>query len=210
MVTVLLRDEGYEVFSAADGEAAVEMVRSLAPEVVVLDLTLPKMDGIDVCARLRAFSDSYVLILTSRSDETDLLVGLAVGADDYMTKPFSPREMVARLRALQRRPRRSAPDRPERRFGDLTVDVAVREVRVAGEEIVLTRIEFDLLAALTREPRQTLTRARLLDQVWGPDWYGDEHLVDVHVANLRRKLGDDPRRPTYVRTVRGVGYRMQG
>ena len=210
LITPLLRQEGYEVSSAGDGEAALEMVRSLSPDLVVLDLTLPKMDGVDVCARIRAFSDAYVMMLTSRTEEVDLLVGLAVGADEYMTKPFSPREMIARVRALQRRPRRAAaPEEAERRFGDLTVDVAAREVRVAGEEVVLTKIEFDLLATLTRAPRQTFTRAMLLEAVWGPDWYGDDHLVDVHLANLRRKLADDPRRPRYVRTVRGVGYRME-
>lgn len=205
----LLRQEGYEVSSAADGESALEMARSLGPDLVVLDLTLPKMDGVDVCARIRAFSDAYVIMLTSRTEEVDLLVGLSVGADDYMTKPFSPREMIARIRALQRRPRQALAEAAERRFGDLTVDVAAREVRVAGDEVVLTKIEFDLLAALTRSPRQTFTRAMLLTEVWGPDWYGDDHLVDVHMANLRRKLGDDPRRPRYLRTVRGVGYRME-
>jgi len=209
MIAPLLRHEGYEVSTAADGESALEIARTFDPDLVVLDLMLPKIDGIDVCGRLRAFSDAYILMLTARVEEVDMLVGLAVGADDYMTKPFSPRELVARVRALQRRPRRAAAIEAERRFGDLTVDVAAREVRMAGEEVPLTRIEFDLLGTLTAAPRQTFTRSMLLDAVWGPDWHGDDHLVDVHLANLRRKLGDDPRSPRYIRTVRGIGYRMQ-
>jgi DNA-binding response OmpR family regulator len=209
LIAPLLRKEGYEVSTAADGEAALEVARSIDPDQVVLDLLLPKLDGIDVCGRLRAFSDAYIVMLTARTEEVDMLVGLAVGADDYMTKPFSPREMVARVRALQRRPRRAAAVEAERRFGDLTIDVAARDVRIAGEEVTLTRIEFDLLGTLSSAPRQTFTRGMLLDAVWGQDWHGDDHLVDVHMANLRRKLGDDPRRPRFLRTVRGVGYRMQ-
>jgi DNA-binding response OmpR family regulator len=175
----------------------------------VLDVMMPEMDGLTVCKEIRKTSNAPVIILTARDDDVDKIVGLEVGADDYMTKPFSPREVVARVRALQRRPRRGVVAEAERRFGDLTVDVAAREVRVAGVEVTLTRIEFDLLGVLTGAPRQTFTRSMLLDSVWGPDWHGDDHLVDVHMANLRRKLGDDPRRPRFIRTVRGVGYRMQ-
>jgi DNA-binding response OmpR family regulator len=208
MIVAILRKEGFEVSSASDGAAAVEMVRALEPDLVVLDLTMPKIDGVEVCTRLRAFSDAYVIMLTARTDEADLLTGLAVGADDYMTKPFSARELAARVRSVMRRPRNPMTPPVERRVGALVIDVAAREVLVDEVEIELTRIEFDLLATLSGEPRVSFTRAMLLDRVWGPDWYGDDHLVDVHVANLRRKLHDDPRAPRYVRTIRGIGYRM--
>jgi DNA-binding response OmpR family regulator len=150
-------------------------------------------------------------MLTARSDEVDKLVGLGVGADDYVTKPFSPRELVARVRAMLRRPRVGASppdDEPARLFGALRVDVPAREVFVDGVPVELTRTEFDLLAALSGRPRVVFSRRALIDAVWGEGWVGDEHLVDVHVGHLRRKLGDDPAAPRFVRTVRGVGYRM--
>ena len=207
-VVAILRKEGFEVSSASDGEQAVEMVRALQPHLVVLDLTMPKLDGVEVCSRIRAFSDASVIMLTGRTEEVDMLVGLAVGADDYMTKPFSPRELVARVRAVLRRAKVAPTRDVERRFGALVVDVAARRVQVDQREVELTKIEFDLLATLSGEPRLSFTRAMLLERVWGPDWFGDDHLVDVHVANLRRKLHDDPKAPRYVRTVRGIGYRM--
>jgi DNA-binding response OmpR family regulator len=168
------------------------------------------MDGIEVCRRIRTFSDAYVIMLTARRDEVDKLVGLSVGADDYLTKPFSPRELVARIRAMLRRPRAGGPAeaRPLRRFGALEIDPAGREVRIGGTEVELTKVEFDLLDALSAEPRVAFSRRRLTERVWGGDWYGDDHVVDVHIANLRRKLGDEAARPRYIRTVRGVGYRM--
>jgi DNA-binding response OmpR family regulator len=147
-------------------------------------------------------------MLTAKAEEVDKLVGLTVGADDYLTKPFSPRELVARVHALLRRPRSADPGDVPRRFGVLVVDVAAHEVRHHGAPIELTRTEFDLLEVLSAHPRTTLTRQQLLDRVWGSDWYGDDHVVDVHIANLRRKLGEDSRTPRYIRTVRGVGYRM--
>jgi DNA-binding response OmpR family regulator len=153
-------------------------------------------------------------MLTARAEEVDKLVGLGVGADDYLTKPFSPRELVARIRAMLRRPRAAAPvaapAEPVRRLGDLEIDPAAREVRLAGQPLELTRLEFDLLEALSERPRVVLSRRQLLERVWGGDWVGDDHLVDVHIANLRRKLGDDPRAPRHILTVRGVGYRMGG
>ena len=211
LVEQYLVREGFRVALAHDGGRALDLVRELRPDVVVLDLMLPVVDGVEVCRRLRTFSDAYVLMLTARSDEVDTLVGLSVGADDYVTKPFSPRELVARVKALLRRPRAPAADGdgpPVHRVGDLEVDPAAREARVAGELVELTRLEFDLLATLAARPRWAFSRRQLLEEVWGGDWYGDEHVVDVHVAHLRRKLGDDPREPRFIRTVRGVGYRM--
>src|SRR6266568_9608649 len=214
LVTRYLEREGFQVRAADDGERAVELARTFQPEVIVLDLMLPRLDGIEACRRIRTFSDAYVVMLTARAEEVDKLVGLGVGADDYLTKPFSPRELVARIRAMLRRPR-SAPSGqaaagPVRRLGDLVVDPAAREVHLQGRPVELTRLEFDLLEALSEHPRIVLSRRQLLERVWGSDWYGhgDEHLVDVHIANLRHKLGDDPRQPRYVLTVRGVGYRM--
>jgi DNA-binding response OmpR family regulator len=212
LVTSYLEREGFQVASAGDGEQAVALAEAFQPEVIVLDLMLPGMDGIEACRRIRTFSDAYVVMLTARAEEVDKLVGLGVGADDYLTKPFSPRELVARIRAMRRRPRAAtpslAPAAPPRRLGELTMDVAAREVHLGGRPVELTRLEFDLLDALSERPRLVLSRRQLLERVWGADWVGDEHLVDVHVANLRRKLGDDPRRPRWIRTVRGVGYRM--
>lgn len=211
-----LAKDGFAVRTAGDGETALALVRELEPDVVVLDLGLPGMDGVEVCRQLRTFSSCYVLMLTARADEVDTLIGLAVGADDYVTKPFSARALVARVRTLLRRPRTPAgtptPDEQDVRvFGNLTVDVPAREVRVAGSLVALTRTEYDLLDTLSGSPRVVFTRQQLLDRVWN-DGSGfaasDEHLVDIHVGHLRRKIGDDPRDARYVLTIRGVGYRM--
>lgn len=201
--------DGFEVTVAGDGETAIALAREWDPAVLVLDLGLPGVDGIEVCRAVRTFSDCYIIMLTARVEEVHKLVGLSVGADDYMTKPFSPRELLARVRAMLRRPRRSTePANEVVSFGGLTLDVAGREVRLAGDPVELTRTEFDVLAALASRPRTVFTRRQLIDAVWGEGWVGDEHLVDVHVGHLRRKLGDDPADPRFVRTVRGVGYRM--
>jgi DNA-binding response OmpR family regulator len=202
LVRGYLAREGWDVLTAADGNEALEIARSEHPDVVVLDLMLPGVDGLEVCRQIRTFSDAYVVMLTAKSEEVDKLIGLAVGADDYMTKPFSPRELVARIRAILRRARSVAPAAP-----GLEVDPATRIARVDGTAVNLTRTEFDILAALAREPGVVVDRPALLASVWGPG-YSDDHLVDVHVANLRRKLGDDPERPRFVETVRGVGYRL--
>ena len=180
------------------------------PEVVVLDVMLPGFDGLEVLRRIRTFADPYVLLLTARNEEVDRIVGLTVGADDYLTKPFSPRELVARVHALLRRRRAEsgAVEGSVLRAADLVVDPRRRTVSRAGEPVDLTVLEFDLLAALARDPGVVLTRQQLLDAVWGVDFFGDDHVLDVHVANLRRKLGDDPSRPRYVETVRGVGFRF--
>jgi DNA-binding response OmpR family regulator len=209
VVSGYLEREGFDVLTAGDGEAAVRLAREAEPDVIVLDLMMPGVDGVEACRRIRTFSDTYIVMLTARGEEVDKVVGLSVGADDYVTKPFSPRELVARVRAMLRRPRTPpAEDQVVRRFGDLEVDPAAREARVGGRLVELTRTEFDLLDVLSGEPRVAFSRTRLMERLWGGDWYGDEHVVDVHVAHLRRKLGDDAQQPHYVRTIRGVGYRM--
>src|SRR5262245_3852682 len=209
MLVPLLEGEGYQVRTAADGNTAVDMARSFAPDVIVLDLTLPGKDGLDVCREVRGFSDAYVIMLTARTEEVDRVVGLEVGADDYVTKPFSPRELVARVRAMLRRPRTATGTTSGTRdFGKLSIDTAGREVKVDGELVKLTKIEFDLLATLSSRPEMVFSRDLLREQVWGPDWFGDDHVVDVHIANLRRKI-DAAGCPGFLRTVRGVGYRME-
>ncbi len=214
VVAAYLEREGFDVVTAADGTQALAAARRQQPDVVVLDVVMPGLDGIEVCRQLRTFSDAYVIMLTARADEVDTLVGLAAGADDYVTKPFSPRVLLARIRTLLRRPRTAvvtsggAQDEPVRRFGALSVDPTPREVRVDGRLVALTRTEYDLLEALSERPRMAFTRAQLIARVWGDGWVGDEHLVDVHLGHVRRKLGDDPTSPRYVVTVRGVGYRM--
>jgi DNA-binding response OmpR family regulator len=209
VVSSYLEREGFEVASAGDGEQAIALAREFDPDVIVLDLMLPGIDGIEACRQIRTFSDAYIVMLTARVEEIDRIVGLSTGADDYVTKPFSPGELMARVRAMLRRPRAGrAPAPGARRFGDLEIDPQAREVRVAGEPVELTKIEFDLLDVLSAEPRVVFSRERLLERVWGGDWFGDDHVVDVHIANLRTKLSDDPRNARYLRTVRGVGYRM--
>jgi DNA-binding response OmpR family regulator len=199
LVRGYLEREGYAVSSVVDGLAAVEHVRTERPDVVVLDVMLPGLDGFEVLRQIRTFSDAYVLMLTARGDEVDRIVGLSVGADDYLVKPFSPRELVARVRALLRRSRPAATVPA----GDLVVDVARRTVTVRGAAAALTATEFDILALLARDPGVVVGRADLLAAVWGPGFVGDDHLVDVHVANLRRKIGEG-----VIETVRGVGYKL--
>ena len=214
LVRGYLEREGFEVHTAQDGETALALARGLQPDLVVLDLMLPGLDGVEVCRRLRQFSDAYVVMLTARSEEIDKIVGLSVGADDYLTKPFSPRELVARVKAMLRRPRgpaASAPDEvlPPLRFGDLSLDLAGHRVLKSGEEVTLTPLEYKLLTTLASAPGRVFTREQLLEKIWGYDYYGDDHVVDVHVGSLRKKLGDDPARPRWVKTVRGAGYRFE-
>jgi len=207
-----LEREGYDVATASDGVAALRLARDLQPDLVVLDVMLPGIDGIEVCRQLRQFSHAYVLMLTARVGEIDKIVGLTVGADDYMTKPFSPRELVARVRAMLRRPlvHSSEPttvNEGPQRLGALSIDRLRRTITIAGRGIALTAREFDLLAMLAEQPGRVFTRAQILDQIWGSEFY-DEHVVEVHIGNLRRKLDDDPSQPRYLETVRGVGYRI--
>jgi DNA-binding response OmpR family regulator len=203
--------EGFEVDEAADGEQALARCAAAAPDLVVLDVLMPGLDGIEVLRRLRATSDVYVILLTAKAEEVDKLVGLSVGADDYLTKPFSPRELVARVRTVLRRSR-SAPAAPAGRevlsFPGLAIDLARREVRRAGVPVELTALEFDLLVMLAEAPGRVWTRRQIIERVWGWDHVGDDRVVDVHVGNLRRALGDDAGRPTLVGTVRGVGYKF--
>ncbi|MGW6130818.1 response regulator [Cellulomonas sp. NPDC055163] len=214
LVAGYLERDGFEVHVCFDGARALEVLREVDPDVVVLDLGLPGVDGVEVCRQLRTFSDCYVLMLTARAEEVDTLIGLSVGADDYMTKPFSPRELMARVGVLLRRPRSAAvpaeppPAATVTTVGSLTLDAAAREVHVDGEPVALTRTEFDVLAALAARPGMVFSRPALIEAVWGPGWVGDEHLVDVHVLHVRQKLGDSAEAQRFIRTVRGVGYRI--
>ncbi len=215
LVKTYLERESFAVATATDGPSAVDAARRIAPDVIVLDVMLPGFDGLEVCRRIRQFTDAYVLMLTARGEEIDRIVGLEVGADDYLTKPFSPRELVARVKAMLRRPRvaggraasSSAEPLPPLRIGSLMIDYARHEVQLAGQRIVLTPREFSLLAMLAEQPGRVFTRAQLLERVWGAEYY-DEHVVDVHVANVRHKLGNDSSRSSLIETVRGVGYRF--
>ncbi len=211
VLRAFLERANMEVAEAADGPVAVEQAHAFAPDVVVLDIMLPGFDGLEVLRRIRAFSDPYVLLLTARTEEVDRIVGLTVGADDYLTKPFSPRELVARVQALLRRRRNppSAQGDAILRAGDLVVDRPRREVTVGGTQVELTTLEFAIVEALARDPGVVLTRQQLIDAVWGVDFVGDDHVLEVHVANLRRKLADEPASPRFVETVRGVGYRLR-
>ena len=213
LVASYLRREGFAVLTALDGTAAIEAARKEAPDLVVLDLMLPGIDGLEVCRQLRQFSQAYVLMLTARSDEVDKIVGLTVGGDDYMTKPFSPRELVARVHALLRRPRGVdgivVHEEHVDRLGPLVIDYDAHEVTRDGQPVNLTPHEFELLATLAARPGQVFSRDQLLARVWGEDFFGDEHVVDVHLSNLRRKLERDASEPRCIETVRGVGYRFR-
>jgi len=208
LVETYLKNDGYDVVTAATGEDAVEKVASAAPDLVILDVRLPGIDGFEVLRRIRRQSDVFVIMLTARADELDTLVGLEVGADDYVTKPFSPRELVARVRAMLRRARGDARVDQALRFEGLSLDEARREVLVDGAPAALTALEFDLLGALASAPGRVFTRRQLIERVWGWDFYGEERIVDVHVRNLRKALGDPADSPRFISTVRGVGYKL--
>jgi DNA-binding response OmpR family regulator len=216
LVTTVLRRAGFDVREAASGAACLEEVRRDAPDLIVLDLGLPDADGTEVCRQIRAETQCYVLMLTARAEEVDLLIGLAVGADGYMAKPFSPRELVARVQAMLRFPRTATPatepaaavEESVRRLAELEVDEESREVRVDGAVVDLTRTEFDLLAALASRPGRVLQRETLLREVWQTDWEGNLRLVEAHMSNLRRKLLAAGLSSPEIRTVRGVGYRL--
>lgn len=239
---------GFDVHEVGSGEAAIARVQDVRPDLIALDLGLPDVDGIEVCRRLRQMTDAYILMITARAEEIDKVMGLEIGADDYINKPFSPREVQARVAAMFRRPRSNtavrgdgvaSPERNRRasdrvtpsdaavlaatpavpqardladesllRHGGLEVDPDARLAHLHGEELPLTRLEFDLLVTMLSRPRRVWSREALLRSVWGSEWTSDHHLVEVHVANLRRKLGDDARAPRWITTVRGVGYRL--
>jgi DNA-binding response OmpR family regulator len=205
LVDLYLRREGFRVLLAGDGEHGLALVKQASPWVVILDVGLPgEKDGFDVCREIRAKGNLPLLFLTARDDEVDRILGLELGADDYLTKPFSPRELVARVRAILRRTRDAGVEQDIVVVGELEVDLRRREVRLAGEVVALTTREFDLLAFLSINTGLALSRQQLLDGVWGSDWYGDERTVDVHVAQLRKKVGDE----LPLATVWGVGYRF--
>jgi len=203
-----LHAEGIEVLEAADGPSAMEQFSAHHPDVALLDVMLPGFDGIEVLRRIRATSDAYVLMLTARTEEMDRVIGLSVGADDYVTKPFSPRELTARVKALLRRPHMPEAASRGRRFGPLSIDTERHEVFVQARPVVLSALEFELLDALSTNPGQVRSRRQLLERVWGFDYVGDERVVDVHIRNLRRALGDDADAPQWIATVRGVGYKF--
>jgi len=208
LVTAYLKPEGYQVYTAADGESGLKAARAFKPDLIVLDVMLPGMDGIELLTRLRRESEVYVIMLTARTEETDKIVGLTVGADDYVTKPFSPRELTARVKAALRRIQIGAGgsgDEGVLNFRHLRIDIAGRQVTVDDEPIELTAIEFDLLRALAENRGRVLTRERLLEKVWGGDYFGEMRVVDVHLGHVRQKLGN----PDLIATVRGVGYRFQ-
>ena len=206
-----LQADGFEVAEAADGAAALAAMRDQPPDVVLLDVMMPGIDGLEVLRQLRTFSDVYVILVTARAEEVDKLVGLGVGADDYVTKPFSPREITARVKAVLRRDRgvRTA-EEATLRFDGLTIDTAGRDVVMNGASVVLSSLEFDLLAALAAAPGRVFSRAQLLERVWGYDFYGDERVVDVHIRSLRARLGDPAGDPHVIATVRGAGYKFVG
>ncbi|MFZ5916242.1 MAG: response regulator transcription factor [Chloroflexota bacterium] len=205
LARMYLEKEGYRVESAADGAEALQKVATLQPDLVVLDLMLPQVDGWEVCRRVRAGSDLPVIMLTARDDDVDKIVGLELGADDYLTKPFNPRELVARVRAVLRRSTRSEAATETLHAGDLTVNPARREAVLAGEALSLRAREFDLLLALVEHKGRVLSREKLLDLVWGFDFYGQTRTVDVHIAHLREKLSGSQ---VEIETVWGVGYKL--
>ncbi|MEW5989054.1 MAG: response regulator transcription factor [Chloroflexota bacterium] len=208
-VQAYLEREGYLTLKAADGRAALSSFRSFRPDLVVLDVMLPGIDGLEVLRHLRQESDAYVLMLTAKAEETDKVVGLMLGADDYLTKPFSPRELVARVKAILRRERGGQDGRPALHFRRLRLDVDAHQVWKDNGLLELTQIEFDLLHALARHRGRVLSREQLIELVWGVDYYGDDRVVDVHIGRLRKKLEDDPAHPALIVTVRGTGYRFE-
>ncbi len=210
LVQEYLEPQGFELVVAHDGQLGLELVAAQDPALVILDLMLPSIDGLEICRRIRQTSQVPILMLTARGDDTDRIVGLELGADDYLAKPFNPRELLARLRAILRRSANAgaAPVQEPLRVGTLTVDPASRRVELAGREIDLTTAEFDLLRALAAHAGQVLSRDRLLQEVHGSGWSAYDRSVDVHVSRIRQKIGDDPKRPALLKTVRGVGYQL--
>jgi two-component system OmpR family response regulator len=207
-----LRKEGYAVVTAGDGEQALGIARREKPDLLILDVMLPGLNGFEVCRILRKEISVPIIMLTARADEMDKVVGLEIGADDYMTKPFSMRELLARVRAMLRRTKMSEPVKEQEiiKIGDIEIDIARHRASFAGAVLELSPKEFDLLAFLARNKGLVFTRERLLEKVWGYDFAGDTRTVDVHVRWLRKKIETDPARPGYLVTVRGTGYKLEG
>lgn len=209
-VQAYLEREGYVVQTAADGPAALAAARAFRPELVILDIMLPQLDGLAVLRDLRRDSEVYVLMLTAKAGEIDKVVGLEMGADDYLTKPFSPRELVSRVKAILRRGRGAPAGDAPLTFGRLRIEPDARRVWKAEAEIELTPIEYELLYVLARHAGVVLSRSQLIEQVWGYDYFGDERVIDVHMRRIRRKIEDDADNPALIVTVRGAGYRFDG
>lgn len=207
LLRLYLEKDGYQVLAASDGPQALGLAEKGKPDLVLLDLNLPGMDGLEVCRRLRAKGQVPIIMLTARGEEVDRIVGLELGADDYVTKPFSPREVVARVRAVLRRPT-PVPAQERRHFGPLEMDLARHEVIVGGRPVALTATEFRLLETMSAEPGRVFTRAQLLDRVWGEVFEGYERTIDSHIKNLRRKIEPQPQSPRFIHTVFGVGYKF--
>jgi len=211
LVTLYLKKDGYHVLAAYDGRQAIELARRKQPDLIVLDLMLPQVDGMDVCRILRAESQVPIIMLTGRSTDDDKLQGLDLGADDYVTKPFNPRELLARIRAVLRRTTgKQEPGPSEIHFGEMVVDFVRHQVQASGQVVNLTPTEFRLLEVLVKEPGRAFSRLELLEQAFGYDYEGLERTVDVHIMNLRKKIEPEPGRPRYVVTVPGLGYRFEG
>jgi len=211
MVRQYLEADGFSVAEADNGTAALEFLRTASPDMVILDVSMPAPDGFAVLQTMRRTTDVPVIMLTARSEEIDRVLGLTIGADDYVTKPFSPRELVARIRAVLRRRLPTSGQSPDSlRFNGLEINTTSRETAVDGSPVDLSALEFDLLAGLAAAPGRVLTRGQLLEKVWGWDYFGADRVVDVHIANLRKKLGDEASSPRFIATVRGVGYKFVG
>ena len=208
LVSAYLKPEGYEVYTASDGPSGLKAAHAFKPDLVILDLMLPGMDGLELLTRLRRESDVYVIMLTARAEETDKIVGLSVGADDYMAKPFSPRELVARVKAALRRLKAGTSpgaDKTVLSFKHVRIDVGAHAVSMDDRPVELTSIEFDLLRALAEHHGRVLSREQLLERIWGADYFGESRVVDVHLGHVRQKLGNE----SIIVTVRGVGYRFE-
>jgi two-component system alkaline phosphatase synthesis response regulator PhoP len=208
LVSAYLKPEGYEVYTAADGNTGLKAARAFKPDLIILDLMLPGIDGIELLSRLRRESDVYVIMLTAKTEETDKVIGLSVGADDYVTKPFSPRELVARVKAALRRIKTGTTSGEERSvlsFKHILIDVGAHTVSVDDAPVELTSIEFDLLRALAENRGRVLSREQLLEKIWGAEYFGEMRVVDVHLGHVRQKLGNE----SLIATVRGVGYRFE-
>lgn len=219
VLVTCLRADGFRVHTANDGLSAIDEARAVHPDLVILDLMLPGIDGLEVCRRIQQERDVYVLMLTARADEIDRIVGLSIGADDYLAKPFSPRELLVRAKALLRRSRplgvhtgssTATLRRPPLAFDNLTIDPDTHDVVHRSTRVDLTPREFELLYALAGEPNRVFTREQLLERIWGYDFAGVDRVVDVHIGMLRRKLEEDPANPLLIQTVRGVGYKFVG
>lgn len=209
LVAYNLTREGFDVIQEVSGQKAPERVKQESPDLIILDVMLPGMSGFDVCRAIRKTTDVPIIMLTARKDEVDRVLGLELGADDYVTKPFSPRELIARVKAILRRTGRIQENEEEIRTVGLVVDMERRQASVDGRSINLTFTEFELLSILARNPGRAFTRDELLVRVWGQDFYGDARTVDVHIRHLREKLMEDPGAPRFIETVRGVGYRFR-